>query len=67
MSDEEDRTAALEMIGEALRDGFSSRYVDCDGPPQHPVHDGEMNVTGGLFAIATALNRIAEAVGGLQP
>jgi hypothetical protein len=28
----------------------------------HPTHGEHMSVTGGLFAVATAINRLAEAV-----
>ena len=62
MSNDDDRTIALEKIAEALDSAFYSRYHGSKGMGQHPSHDEEPNVVGGLFAIATALNRVAAAI-----
>jgi formyltetrahydrofolate synthetase len=45
----------------SIRDAIGSAY---DG--LHPSHQEELTITGGLFAIATAINRLAAAVEGLR-
>jgi len=60
--DSVDISSAAETIGDRIRDALS-------GPtPGHldGVHDWPTNVTGALFAIASSINRLAEAVEGLN-
>jgi hypothetical protein len=53
---------ALESIANSLRHGFHSEYGGADLGTHSPSDDEELNVTGGLFAIAHGLNRIADAI-----
>jgi hypothetical protein len=41
-----------------------SRYYGRGGIERHGIHDEEPNIVGGLFAIASALNRVADAIEG---
>jgi hypothetical protein len=59
----DDIAQSLSSIAESLDSAMYSRHTGSKGlGQQHPVHNEEPNIVGGLFAIATALNRVADAI-----
>ena len=57
-----DIDSSMERIANALEAAFKSNLSRDGVVDLHPRHEEERNITGGLFAIATALERVADAI-----
>jgi len=60
--DSDDLYNAALAIGQPLADQLRDSLTGADQGLLHPDHGEGFHVTGGLFAIAAAINKLAEAV-----